>query len=176
MNLDNEHVDPCYMRLFYIYYLISKVKLKTKQKTTLLKYMNLIDFTVKYQILQARCEEVGMPHSDFSLRKSCQQPGPVLPSDTALRAEFCDILYLLRILFVCLSYVRSLHGPFQLCAAFPGPSLLHHPAGKKKHLCLPRAMVMADTNVTKDRPRRKKHKDRTCSKPVFTSRAAFMRK
>lgn len=74
MNLDNEHVDPCYMRLLYIYYPISKVKLKTKQKTTLLKYMNLIDFTVKYQILQARCEEVGMPHSDFSLRKSCQPP------------------------------------------------------------------------------------------------------
>lgn len=74
MNLDNEHVDPCYMRLLYIYYPISKVKLKTKQKTTLLKYMNLIDFTVKYQILQARCEEVGMPHSDFSLWKSCQPP------------------------------------------------------------------------------------------------------
>lgn len=74
MNLDNEHVDPCYMRLFYIYYLISKVKLKTKQKTTLLKYMNLIAFTVKYQILQARCEEVAMPHSDFSLQKSCQPP------------------------------------------------------------------------------------------------------
>lgn len=30
MNLDNEQVDTCYTRLFYIYYLISIVKLKTK--------------------------------------------------------------------------------------------------------------------------------------------------
>lgn len=127
--------------------------------------------------------EVAMPHSDFSLWKFCQphpctspdQPGPVLPSDTALSAEFCDILYLSEY-SAWLSHARSLHGPFQLCAAFPDPCLLHHPAGKKKPLCLPRAMFMADTNVMKNRPRREKHKDKMCSKPVFHSKEAFMRK
>lgn len=104
MNLDNEQVASRHLLYEAILYILShfhsKIKNKTKDYIAQVYEPHCLHIQVPgppTEVLEVACLTLISPSGNPVSPHPCtspDQPGPVLPSDTALSAEFCDTLYL----------------------------------------------------------------------------------